>query len=89
MESRGQVDLVGRRGKEDCLACQGFPDQKDIVGFQDWTVQKDQGAVLERRVNRVALVRWDHLDQWDLLDQEEKGDEKDHQVLPVCVGLMA
>ena len=89
MGSPEQVDLQGHQEKEGCLECLGSLDQKGIAVFRDWTVQKDQEAVLERKVNMVALVQWGRQDQWDQLDQGVRGDEKDHQGLLVCVELMA
>ena len=89
MESPEQVDLQGHREKEGCLECQGFLAQKGIADFQDWMVQKDQEAVLERKANRVALVQWGQVDQWDQLDRGVRGDERDHQDLLACVELMA
>ena len=89
MESQEQVDLLGHREKEGYLECQGFPVQRDIVGFQDWMVPKGLVAVLERKENRVALAQWGLQDQWDRLDRGVRGDERDHQGLLACGELMA
>ena len=89
MGSREQAVLLDHREKEGCLGCPVFLDQKDIADFQDWTVPKGQEAVLERKENRVALVRWGQLDQWDRQDQEARGEEKDHLDLLAFVELMA